>query len=185
MLFFYFLTGTQELAFGVAALLGAVFGQDAVGICSRPTESDLDVWKSSHGQKLPDGVHRLISVRPQNKTGLMTSDIGEDIMKHIREEFSGLSGQLDLFGRSIEFHEYGTPHEKFSDVTIKQILEKKLDQSYRAKELLAKSHLLEAKDYEIALNKSGLIVTDLIGCIKLAREHASLFCCNKNVSFFF
>jgi hypothetical protein len=139
--FFYMeVIGSESTAYGVAALLGMTFKQDAIGIIYPVTKENQLLLKDFHSYFL---VHSISFNQPI------------EMMQHVRKFCPKLSGQLDILGASIEFHDF----DSFSSCTcddIEHILNIEYQRSFKVTKRYSMSRLLEKPKYQEAINKLGI-----------------------------
>jgi hypothetical protein len=150
--FYVKVMGSQSIAYGVAALLGTMLKQDAIGIYHPITKDDRQILNSNQGRALPDNFHQYFTVYSDNAMSCGTT---LKIIKNVCERFPELSGQLDTSGQSIEFHDFDSSF-KGTSAQIEEAFKENFQQVFRVKTQFTKSTLLKKYDYQQALTASGL-----------------------------
>jgi hypothetical protein len=156
--FYVKVIGSESIANGVAALLGTMFKQYAIGIYHPLTKDDRQILDSNQGQPLPDNFHQYFTVYSASP---ISDDTTLKITGNVCERFPDLSGQLDTSGQSIEFHDFDSVF-KGTSAQIEEALKENFQQVFRVKTQFAKSTVLEKYHYQQALNTSGLQISRIV-----------------------
>jgi hypothetical protein len=153
--FYVKVIGSQSIAYGVAALLGTILKQEAIGIYHPITKDDRQILDSKQGRVLPDNFHQYFTVYSDSPIPCGTI---LKIIKNVCEHFPELSGQLDTSGQSIEFHDFDSSF-KGTSAKIEETLNENFQQVFRVETQFSKSTLLKKYDYQQALTASGLEIS--------------------------
>ena len=147
--FYVKIIGSQNIAYGAAALLGKMLNEQAIGIYHPITkEEDYQILNLQQGQMLPDNFHQYFKIYSNN---VLSDDMILKIIKHVCKRFPELSGQLDISGQSIEFHDYYSAF-KGTSIQIEEILKESFQQIFPIETQFSKSTLLVKSDYDQAIN---------------------------------
>ena len=165
--FYVKVVGTQSIAFGVAALLGLLFRQDAIGITHPLSRDDHQVLSWHQGRSLSSNFHPYFTVHLANS---ISRDTAIEIMKCVCQCFSKISAQLDIWGKSIDFHDFSSSSD-LTNEDIETILNANFDHKFVVKTKFAKSTLLNKGDYQQALHQLDLETNWMIKWDELIRKH--------------
>ena len=146
--FYVKIIGSQSIAYGAAALLGKMLEQHAIGIYHPITKEDRQILSSKQGQVLPDNFHQYFTIYSDSA---LSSDMILKIIKNVCERFPELSGQLDISGQSIEFHDFYSAF-KGTSMQIEEALKENFLQIFRVETQFSKSTVLVKYDYQQAIN---------------------------------
>jgi hypothetical protein len=169
--FYVKVVGSQILAYGVAALIGALSNQDAIGITHLLTEDDRRRFSLEHGQPLPEDFHPYFTV---HSLSLISRDTSIEIMKRVCQYFSDISAQFDTSGKLIEFHDFSSS-SNCTKKDIEKVLNENFYQKFQVTAEFGKSQLLNKNDYEQALFKLNLAMNRPIDWKELIRKHKITF----------
>lgn len=150
--FYVKIIGSQSIAYGAAALLGKILKQNAIGIYHPITEEDRQTLNAKQGQVLPDNFHQYFAIYWDSA---LSSDMILKIIKNVCERFPELSGQLDISGQSIEFHDFYSTF-KGTSMQIEEALKENFQQIFRVETQFSKSTLLVKYDYHQAISGLGI-----------------------------
>jgi hypothetical protein len=147
---------SNEIARGLAAIIGLAFRQDAIGIYTNnddvPTHPVFTVTKSDNS--------------------LFTQEETLILMKRITKPCTSLSGQFDKNCRNIELHDFENKNDK-SLQQIQIITNHLVGNLYHITESTGQSDLLEKDQYQNAINQAGF--QSFSKLIELTRLHDDLY----------
>ena len=151
---------------GMAAILGQIFQQDAVGIFDEeddyralPIGTNIDTFS----------IHQLfvISALEGEEGSPIPGTDARIIMKIIREHYPFLSGQFGRTNQTIELHDFGNEGTGITVNHIQRILTAR-NLSYQVTRGEAKSELLEQQNYDKAIEQAGFeLLADVIELVRL------------------
>jgi hypothetical protein len=154
------LSCSNEMAQGLAAIIGLALRQDAIGIYTNNN----------------DGYSHPVFTISKSDGALFTENDGLILMNRVTNYCKGLSAQFDENGRNIEFHDFeNTIDESVSIEDIKFIINKYSGPKnlYQVTKAIRQSSLLEKEDYQNAINKAGF--DSFSKLIELTRLHDGLY----------
>jgi len=126
--FYVKILGSQSIAYSAAALLGKMLEQDAIGIYHPITEDEED----------SANFHQYFTIYSD---GVVSNEMILQIIKEVCEHFPDLSGQLDISGQLIEFHDFYSTF-KGTNKHIEEILNENFPETFRVETQLSKSTVL-------------------------------------------
>jgi hypothetical protein len=152
------LTCSNEMANGLAAIIGLALRQDAIGIYSDNSDDSLS--------------HRVFTISSSSNS-TFSNRKALRLMKKIIKTYEYLSAQFDASGQSIEFHDFEDKYKEQTLVEELQIIINKYfeNNSFEVKESNGKSKLFGKDDYEEAINEAKLVqLSELIKLTRLEDE---------------
>lgn len=159
----------------MAAIIGQIFRQDAIGIFDEEEDyQDQQVGWILNGFQ----IHRFFAISRSDASGtsIAWNEDGRILMSAIRTVFENLSGQFGRSNDTIELHEFGNYNQEVTADQIKDtILEcfNNPNHSYQVVERKAKSILLLADQYDQAIEAAELEL--LATLIKVIRLHDTVY----------
>jgi hypothetical protein len=169
--FYVKVIGPKSTIYGVTALLGTIFEQNAIGITHPLTRNDRKILNSNQGLPLPDDFHPYFTVSSKSS---ISRDKAIQIMQYVCNLFPNISGQLDTSGTSIEFHDFGSS-SKCTCAELKDILSKYFHKTFKVETKFIKSSLLEKSEYKEALAKCDMRFSQMASCARLVHTHTTSF----------
>jgi hypothetical protein len=151
---------SNEMAKGLAAIIGLVLRQDAIGIY---TDNN-------------DGFSHPVFTISTSDSSLFTKSDALLLMKKLTEHCTCFSAQFDEKGENIELHDFSnTEDQPISIERIQTIINRYFGTTnlFHITKSIGQSDLLEKKDYQNAINQAGRDSFNKL--IELTRLHDDLY----------
>ena len=162
--FYVKVVATETIALGVAALLGLLFRQEAIGITHPLSE---DAHQGSRSNSSSSHFHPYFIVHLANPT---SHDTAMKIMEYVCQCFPQLSAQLSASGKSIEFHDFSSS-SNLTHEDIEKILKTHFDQKFVVETGFVKSSLINRRDYQQALHRMNIEMNRTVEWPELISKH--------------
>lgn len=151
---------SEELAKGIAAIIGLALRQDAIGIFPGDNSGFL---------------HPVFTLSKCDGSLIEKTD-ALILMKVITKHCSALASQFDQNGRNIELHDFGSTNETTVSIRRLQAIINRyfgMNNEFRIEKDIGSSELLESDNYQTVIEKAGL--GGLSALINLTHLHNDLY----------
>jgi hypothetical protein len=146
---------SNEIAKGLAAIIGFAFRQGAIGIYSDNSN---------------DPPHPVFTITSSDNS-YITKTVTRRIIEIISMDYKDLSAQFDEHGQELEFHDFQGKYDmKITVQALNNIVNGYFKNAFfQVNDSIGRSSLLEKKDYEEEIKQAGLEC--LYNLIKMTRLH--------------